>query len=70
MSAGELHSCNLTINGCVRRLISVFFSYSFRAASKVACNLGEKELEAVGVVLDMVASTKRGLGSRSVRNVA
>ena len=31
----------------------------------MACNfgLGERELEAVGVVLDMVASTKRGLGS-------
>jgi hypothetical protein len=29
----------------------------------VACNLEEKELKAVGVVLDMATSTKRGLGS-------
>jgi hypothetical protein len=63
MWAGELQSCNWTINGCVRRFVSVFFSYTLRGASKVACNLEEKELKAVGVVLDMATSTKRGLGS-------
>jgi hypothetical protein len=29
----------------------------------VACNVEEKELEAVGVVLDMVVATESGLGS-------
>ena len=28
----------------------------------MACNLGEKELKAVGVALDIARSTKRGLG--------
>ena len=65
MSAEELQSWNWAINGCVRRLISVCFSYSFREVSKVACNFGEKRLRAVGVVskLDMARSTKRGLRS-------
>jgi hypothetical protein len=61
-SVGELQACNWAINGCVRRLFSVFFSYSFREASNMACKLEEEELEAVGVVLDMVAAAMRGLG--------
>ena len=47
----------------MRRLSSVLFSYSFREASKIECNFGEKELNAVGVALDMATSTKKGLGS-------
>jgi hypothetical protein len=62
MSAGDLQAWNWAINGCVRRLFFVFFSYSFREASKTACKL-EEELEAVGVVLDMATSARRGLGS-------
>jgi hypothetical protein len=63
MSVGELQACSRAINGCVRRLFSVFFSYSFREASKMACKLEEEELEAVGVVLDMVTVAMRGPGS-------
>ena len=58
MAAGELQSCNRSINGSVRRFSSVFLSYSFREASRVVCNLGEREPKAVGVVLDMAISTK------------
>ena len=59
MAAGDLQACSWAINGCVTRLFLVFFSYSFREASKVACKLGEKELRSVGVVSDMEKSTKR-----------
>ena len=52
MAAGDLQACNWAINGWVTRLFSVFFSYSFREASKMACKL--EELVAVGVILDMV----------------
>ena len=52
MSVGDLQACNWVINGCVTRLFSVFFSYSFREASKMACKL-EEGIKAVGVVLDM-----------------
>jgi hypothetical protein len=51
ISTGELQSCNWAINGCVRRLFSVFFSYSFREASKTACKSEDEELEAGGVCL-------------------
>ena len=61
VSAGELQACNWAINGRVRRLFFVFFSYCFREASKTACKLEEEELEAVGVVLAMATATKRGL---------
>ena len=54
MAAGDSQACSRAINGWVTRLFSVFFSYSFREASKMACKLAEEELEAVGVVLDML----------------
>ena len=60
VSAGELQACNWTINGCVRRFLFVFFSYTFREASKMACKLEEEELEAVGVVLDMATMMRGG----------
>ena len=62
MAAGDLQACNWAINGWVTRLFSVFFSYSFREASKMACKVEEEELEAVtvGVVLDIF---NRGLRS-------
>jgi hypothetical protein len=66
MSAGDLQAWNWAINGCVRRLFFVFFSYTFREASKTACKLEEEELEAMGVILDMATAARRGLGSERV----
>ena len=44
MSVGELQVCNWAINGCVRRSFFVFFSYSFREATKMVCKVEEEEV--------------------------
>ena len=62
MSARDLQACNLAINGCVIRISLVFFSYSFKEASKVACKMGEKELRSAGLVSDMERSRREGWG--------
>ena len=61
VSAGELQACNWAIKGRVRRLFFVSFSYRFREVSKTACKLAEEELGAVGVVLAMATTAKRGM---------
>jgi hypothetical protein len=61
MSVGELQVCNLAINGCVRRSFFVFFSYSFKEATKMACSGAEEEpVEAMGGDWDIVATAVRG----------
>ena len=60
---GELQAFNWSINGSLRRLFSIFSSYAFREASKIAFRLEEEGLEAVGAGFDIVVATKRGLGS-------
>ena len=50
----------------MRRLFSVFFSYSVREAENMACKLVEEELVEVVVVLDMVTAARRELSERSV----
>ena len=61
MSAEDLQAFNLSINGCVRRFVSVFFSYFFREASKTACKSEEEEFDGVGVVLDMPGYSRAGV---------
>ena len=63
MLVGELQAFNWAINGSDLRSFFVFSSYAFREASKMAFKLEEDELEAVGVVCDMVVATRRGMGS-------
>ena len=59
MSVGELQACNLAINGCVRRSFFVFFSYSFKEATKMACSRVEEEpVEAVGCDWDMATAVR------------
>ena len=60
---GESQAFNWSINGSLRRHFFIFFSYSFREASKIAFKL-EEELEAVGDVLDMVVQREEGWGMR------
>ena len=56
-----MQAFNLSINGCVRRFVSVFFSYFFREASKTACKSEEEEFDGVGVVLDMPGYSRAGV---------
>jgi hypothetical protein len=35
MSLGQLQTCNCDASGCAKRSFLVFFSYAFRAASKI-----------------------------------
>ena len=50
----------------MRRLFSVFFSYSVREAANMACTLVEEELVEVVVVLDMVTAERRELSERII----
>ena len=43
ISVGELQVCSWTNNGCVRRSFFVFFSYSFKDATKMVCKVEEEE---------------------------
>ena len=51
---GELQVCNWAINGCVRRSVFVFFSYSLIETSKMAFKSEEVVVEGVW---DMMAAT-------------
>ena len=55
MSARELQTCNWAINGCMRRSFFVFFSYSFRAATRMARKL--EECEGVWDILNLRCGT-------------
>lgn len=55
MSVVDLQDCSCAASGCLRRSPFVFFSYAFRAATKMEWKLEEDDVD-TGQVCDIVTA--------------